>query len=366
MSTDNSPNDSLDSQNKDNKTYIALFRNETTYELMKDPAAFMLLCQIALRARITNAYNTHGLVYGQALIGDHDNIGLTMKKYRRAKDVLIKGNFISVKRAFNGTVATIINSDIFSITKESRAINSKEKGQSRDNLGATNKKDKKVKKESINRLSIDREISFSKLEYRENKYKGSLADICFDNVVKKYIGKSINSNQLIDPLKDCQIHSLLDFFISRILKDPEEYKTVKDIVIHCINWIRFNLNILPEDAKNNYNLREAKLFYETLDISSEAKYQAELSTYKNGSSIQAPVIKKESTQVFTISEENRKILYNEGDWYREASLIRDINKFYAEIEQIGTVFITEKEVIKAFVSWSSFVNANKLVRELYE
>ena len=114
-------------------------------ELLKDPPAYLLLSQIAYRARWTDEYNKDDLSIGQALIGDYKNIGLTEKQYRNAKKRLERGGFATFKRAFNGTVATLTNTDIFDINIGDGANPSIEKGQSKGDQRATNKKDKKDK-----------------------------------------------------------------------------------------------------------------------------------------------------------------------------------------------------------------------------
>lgn len=157
MTAEPSSNNS-NSHSKDNQTFIKFYRNDITLELMKDPPVFMLLSQIAQRARRTDKYNQYNLSPGECLIGDHKSIGLTQKQYRRAKILLIKGNFATFKRAFNGTIATIINTDVFDINIESGAIPFVEKGQSRGNLGATNKN---VKKENnVNYINKESESDF--------------------------------------------------------------------------------------------------------------------------------------------------------------------------------------------------------------
>ena len=80
-------------------SYIQLKRSKTTDELMKYPSAFMLLTQIALRARRTDSLNINDLKVGEALVGDFESIGLTRQEYRTAlkKRLLISVHFYFVK-----------------------------------------------------------------------------------------------------------------------------------------------------------------------------------------------------------------------------------------------------------------------------
>lgn len=126
-------------------SFFKTMRSSVGIELLKDPPAYLLLSQIAYRARWTDDYNKNGLSIGQALIGDYKNIGLTEKQYRNAKNRLERGGFATFKRAYNGTVATLTNSDVFDININAGANTLTEKGQSKGDQRATNKKDKKEK-----------------------------------------------------------------------------------------------------------------------------------------------------------------------------------------------------------------------------
>lgn len=130
-----------------NQSFFKTIRSSVGIELLKDPPAYLLLSQIAYRARWSDEYNKDGLTMGQALIGDYKNIGLTEKQYRNAKNRLERGGFATFKRAYNGTIATLVNSNVFDININVGANTSTEKGQSKGDQRATNKKDKKEKNE---------------------------------------------------------------------------------------------------------------------------------------------------------------------------------------------------------------------------
>jgi hypothetical protein len=123
--------------------FLKLMKNRKTNELLTNaPKAFLLLTQIALRAKRTDDFNAHGLTVGQALIGDYKSIGLTEKGYRYAKGLLEKWGFAAFKGTNKGTIVTLINSEVYDINQERKG---RTKGRTRGEPGATNKKEKKEK-----------------------------------------------------------------------------------------------------------------------------------------------------------------------------------------------------------------------------
>jgi hypothetical protein len=247
--------------NEQAQTFIKLFRGDITLELMKYPPAFMLLCQIALRARRTDKFNQYNLLPGQALIGDHNSIGLTMKQYRTAKNKLISGNLATFKRAFNGTVATLINKDVFDININDGAIPFLVEGQSKDNQGATNN-NVNNEKNTDSRLSTNKKVVFEKAAILEFNTKDSLFyNFINDHRHIAYIKKSVKIKKLFPE----QIKALLKFFILNHLRDQEEYKNLKEIFIHIIHWINQNLEMDEKNTRQNNWPRENILFYDMLN-----------------------------------------------------------------------------------------------------
>lgn len=102
--------------------FIQLKRGATTEELMRHPECFLLLTLIAYRARRTNeGLNSDRLEIGQALIGDYKTIGLSSEKvYRTAKKKLENWNLVAFKGTNKGTVATLLNSDVYDINEDDR------------------------------------------------------------------------------------------------------------------------------------------------------------------------------------------------------------------------------------------------------
>lgn len=98
--------------------FIMMKRNDSVIELLKYPPAFMLLVQIALRAKRTSKFTVNQLDIGEALIGDYSNIGLTRQQYRTALKKLEKWTFITTRTTTRGTIAMLSNKAIFDINEE--------------------------------------------------------------------------------------------------------------------------------------------------------------------------------------------------------------------------------------------------------
>ena len=95
--------------------FIKMSRNSNVDELMKDIPAFMLLTQIARRARRMDSFSVDNLEPGEALIGDYSEIGLTYQQYRSAKERLKKYGLATFKPTNKGTIAKLVNTNIYDI-----------------------------------------------------------------------------------------------------------------------------------------------------------------------------------------------------------------------------------------------------------
>ena len=95
--------------------FLMQSRGPEVDELLKDPAAFVLLTQIARRAKRTNDFTLHDLKIGEALIGDYDSIGLTEQRYRSAKKRLERYGLATFKPTNKGTIAKLTNSLIYDV-----------------------------------------------------------------------------------------------------------------------------------------------------------------------------------------------------------------------------------------------------------
>lgn len=101
--------------------WIAINCCEETEALVKrHPNAFLLLTQIAMRAKYKPCPITK-LAVGQAFIGDWKEAGLRSEKaYRHAKCVLADCNLVAFRGATKGTVATLLNSIVYSISNDDK------------------------------------------------------------------------------------------------------------------------------------------------------------------------------------------------------------------------------------------------------
>ncbi len=91
-------------------------RSDVGLELLKaNPNALALLYLVAHRARWREGFNVYALKPGQALIGDHENAGLTRQQYRTALKLLTNHDFLTIKPTTKGTVATLINTEVFDV-----------------------------------------------------------------------------------------------------------------------------------------------------------------------------------------------------------------------------------------------------------
>jgi hypothetical protein len=123
-------------------SFVALHRSEETLALLERyPNAFLLLAQIALRARWTDCPVT-GLKAGQAFIGDWRKAGLkSPKAYEVAKKRLEKCGLVGFRGGNKGTVATILDTRIFSVSNESGGSQGGSQGEPKGEPRGTNNKD---------------------------------------------------------------------------------------------------------------------------------------------------------------------------------------------------------------------------------
>ena len=120
--------------------FIAMHRSEEAIALLENyPNAMLLLMQIAIRARwACDDCPITGLRPGQAMIGDWRKAGLrSPKQYQVAKSRLEKCGFVVFKGGSKGTIATLIDKRIFSITNENGGSVGGSQGEARGKLGGS-------------------------------------------------------------------------------------------------------------------------------------------------------------------------------------------------------------------------------------
>jgi hypothetical protein len=98
--------------------FVKLQRSPTTDALLGDKNALHLLTVIGLRARWSYEPSLDGLTHAQAQIGDFAATGLTQKEYRCAKQRLEKWGLVRFDPTPLGTIATLLDSRVFSLTDE--------------------------------------------------------------------------------------------------------------------------------------------------------------------------------------------------------------------------------------------------------
>lgn len=106
--------------------FVQLKRTDTAKDLLRHKNAAHLLQVIAFRARYTDEPNLNGLVFGEALIGDHEVYGMTRKEDRVAREKLSKWKLASFRSTPEGTIARLLDSRVYALTDER---NISEKGQ---------------------------------------------------------------------------------------------------------------------------------------------------------------------------------------------------------------------------------------------
>jgi hypothetical protein len=122
--------------------WVALHCGEETEALLsRYPNAFLLLCQIAIRARWKDCPITN-MKAGEAFIGDYKSAGLkTEKAYQVAKSRLAKCGLVAFKGENKGTRATLCSATIFSINTEPKGERgdtpTEHKGRSKGDQGET-------------------------------------------------------------------------------------------------------------------------------------------------------------------------------------------------------------------------------------
>ena len=144
--------------------FIKLNRCNKTEELMKDIPCFMLLSLIAYRAKRKDDFSINNLKIGEALIGDYKAVGLTRQQYRTSLKKLENWGFVTTKTTNKGTVATLLDSEVYNInledTNQQNNHTSANEKPSANHQTTTNKniRSKEVKKEDISLSELQQKV----------------------------------------------------------------------------------------------------------------------------------------------------------------------------------------------------------------
>ena len=94
--------------------FLKATRSHEPMELIRRSRnAFALAYIIASRARWRDGFNADGLSLGEALIGDHDEYGMTRQEYRTALKQLEKFGFVASQTTSRGTIAKLLDARLF-------------------------------------------------------------------------------------------------------------------------------------------------------------------------------------------------------------------------------------------------------------
>ncbi len=104
-----------------NKYFVKFYEHsDEFYTLIRyRPTAFILLAIIAERARKVPSEIDDGIEVGEALIGDFEKYRVTHQIYRTDKQCLEKFGLATFRTTNRGTIAKIVNSSIFDISRAS-------------------------------------------------------------------------------------------------------------------------------------------------------------------------------------------------------------------------------------------------------
>lgn len=245
---------------------MKLMRSEATESLMKKPAAFLLMSVIAYRAKRTDDFNIDGLKIGEAFIGDYRNFNLTEAAYRNAKEQLVRHGLISTRATNKGTIATVLNSEIYDLnifdndkqsdtltTGKQRANNEQSSGQT------TTNKNKEIKNKDIlppnpqggTDINLGIDPSSSPIEIKNQEALGG-ADI---HPLRKWIAKDLpNVSKIQTQLTNQNCEDLIADFgkkiIQNVLEAMENTKGVQkkytSVNYTVRNWAKRRLDEHPE------------------------------------------------------------------------------------------------------------------------
>ena len=132
-------------------SWIKSHRSVAALDLLRsNPNAFLVLYQIAFRARRGEKGNRPKLSMGEAFVGDYAECGLTRHKHRTALAQLQAMGYVATKATNKGTIAKLIDITIFDPNFEEDVAVASNNTASRINSNgqqmATNKKVKNCKK----------------------------------------------------------------------------------------------------------------------------------------------------------------------------------------------------------------------------
>lgn len=244
---------------------MKLMRSEATESLMRKPAAFLLMSVIAYRAKRTDDFNIDGLKIGEAFIGDYRNFNITEAAYRNAKEQLVRHGLISTRATNKGTVATVLNSEIYDLNifdsdrQNDTPTTGKQRASNEQNNGhTTTNKNKELKNKELLPPNPQggNEINFkidspSSIEIQNQEGMGG-ADI---HPLRKWIASDLpNVSKIQNQLTNQNCEDLIADFgkkvIQNVLESMENTKGVQkkytSVNLTVRNWANRRIAEHPE------------------------------------------------------------------------------------------------------------------------
>lgn len=239
-------------------SWVKFKRSREADELLKDPKAWTLFSLIARRAKRTNEFNIHDLNPCEALIGDYDSCGLTRSEYRAAIKRLVKWKFVTIKTTNKGTIAKIINSNIFDINIEDNDQQTTNKQPTNDHQTTTNKNVKNgLKKNTLSSKNSTRGvcdfIPFDEIISYLNQITGKHFTATNEQT-RKHIKVRWNEGHRFDDFK-----RVIDTKAAQWLQDPERNKYLRPETLFSPKfegYLNESTNIRPDENSEERAARE--------------------------------------------------------------------------------------------------------------
>lgn len=210
-------------------------RGDAALELVRRPNELALFSLVAHRAKRTNSFSIHDLAVGEALIGDHQSCGLTRQQYRTALKNLKKWGFLTTRATNKGTIAKIINSDVFDINIEDdnhppnhQATTGQPSGNHRATTNKNEKKDKNGKKVK---------------EYSSDSDEIRLSETLRDQIVKNNPGSKARAANM----QKWAVN--IDRMIRIDKRTPDQ---IRSVIIWCQNDPFWHANILSTEKLRSH------------------------------------------------------------------------------------------------------------------
>jgi hypothetical protein len=217
--------------------FIKFYRDRGRELLEEDPKAFLLLAQIASRARRTAArYSRVVLNVNQAFIGDPQTIGLSRQEYRNAQKRLTRYGLATFKPTNQGTIATLISVEVYDINAEE--ITTQEK--------PTTLSMKKTEKEPMKNQPIKHQKPLTRMKEQEECKKTTTP---VDG--EPFLYESLQNQPHLSAEDKL---SLMAYSKDRVLKALEWAATakIKTTLIQALNWHCREAAPPPPPDKNFY------------------------------------------------------------------------------------------------------------------